>query len=602
MTIPAARLKVVKGGLGIVAAPPNTTHVVIGPCSAGPFYTPLRFNDPTKIPAIYGTGLAVKAAAYPCAQTGAPVVVMRIPSVVVAAFISAVTKTAAGSSAITVTGAPLNGFDVVLTITTGGTVGVAGAFYTLSTDGGVTTGAPVALGVATTLALAGTGLTLNFGAGTLTTNGTATFYTFPASEAILPLTTARAAPGGAPSTSVITCTGSPLDAYEAVFEVLVGGIIGSAGIIGWYSLDGGTTRSASIGLGTATSLNLLDGPTELISTGLQLTFAAGTLDAGDRVTFKSTAPGYQAADVITALTALDESPILWSFVHVVGDTDPSKAGSIGAKFTALENAATYSWVALSARDRGTFEPRAFWEARLASQYALFADDRVCIAAGLERITCPINGRSNRRSVLFATIARLLSSPVQEDPGRKKSGPLTSDVSLHDADNLLVDHDARFSSTLHDARFLTHRTFKDEPGVFVTRGNIMYANADFSRIAQRRVMDIASAVYRVVLEEQLNEGFLVNEAGNPDGALPGSVREEDCRRIDREFTTALEDAIVKTGMASGVQGQVSRTDTPLTNGGTLSSKVAVTGLAYIDSMMGEIAYVNPKLAAMQAQAS
>ena len=204
--------------------------------------------------------------------------------------------------------------------------------------------------------------------------------------------------------------------------------------------------------------------------------------------------------------------------------------------------------------------------------------------------------------MWATIARLLSRPVQEDPGRKATGALTSDVRLHDDNNILVEHDARFDSTLHDARFLTHRTYKDQAGIYVTRGNMMYAFADFSRIAQRRIMDIASDVYRTVLEEQLEEGFLVNPAANPDDALPGSVREEDCRRIDREMETALYDAVVKTGMASDVQAQVSRTDTPLTNGGVLSSTVALTGLAYIDSMTGQISYVNPKLAAMQAQAS
>jgi hypothetical protein len=221
---------------------------------------------------------------------------------------------------------------------------------------------------------------------------------------------------------------------------------------------------------------------------------------------------------------------------------------------------------------------------------------------MERITCPITSRSNRRSVMWATIARLLSRPVQEDPGRKATGALTSDVTLYDANNVLVEHDARFDSTLHDARFLTHRSFKDEPGIYVTRGNMMFAFVDFSRIAQRRVMDIASAIYRVVLEDQLEEGFLVNQAGNPDNALPGSVREEDCRRIDREITSALQDAIVKTGMASDIAARVSRTDTPLTNGGVLSSTVAITGLAFIDSMQGVISYVNPKLAAMQSQAA
>lgn len=602
MAIPSAKLTVVKGGLGLIAAPPNTVHVVIGPCSSGPLNTALQFSDPFTIPATYGCGMAVKAAAYPLAQTGAPVYVMRIPTVAVAATTSALTKDLAGTLDPVITGTPLYGFDVQVVIVNGGTTGTTGIVYKVSLDGGETFGATTPLLTLLTFALTGTGLTVTFTTGkTATADDIFSFYTTAASASILPLTTTRATPLGVASTSVVTCTGTPNDAYEVLFEVLTGGVVGTAGIVFRYSLDGGTTYSADTALGTATSFALVDGPTATALTGLTLAFAAGTLDAGDTVAFNTTEPGYQASDVVAALTALDSSSVRWSFVHVVGVTDRTKAGTIGAKFTSFENAGTYSFAALSARDWGTGENHLLWSNRLATQFANFADDRICIAGGMERITCPITGRSNRRSVMWATIARLLSRPVQEDPGRKATGALTSDIRLHDDQNQLVEHDARFDGTLHDARFLVHRTYKDQAGVYVTRGNMMYAYADFSRIAQRRIMDIASDVYRVVLEEQLEEGFLVNPAGNPDDALPGSVREEDCRRIDRQLTTALNDAIVKTGMASDVQGRVSRTDTPLTNGGVLSSTANITGLAYIDKMTGEISYVNPKLAAMQAQA-
>jgi hypothetical protein len=595
MAIPSAKLTVAKGGLGIIQAPPTTVHVVIGPASKGPLFTPLNFNDPTAIATMHGCGLMPKAAAYPCAQTGAPVVGMRIPTAAVAAFKSAVVKTGTGTSVVTVSGPALDGVDVVFTVTTGGTIGTS-ASYTLSLDGGATTGAITSLGVATTLVLAGTGLTLNFGAGTLVAGDTIAFYALPASQAVLPITITRVAT----STCVVTETAAaPNDAYEVLFQVVTAGTIGVAGITFKYSLDAGGTFSAVTSLGTSTTIALLDG---VEPAGLTLSLAAGTLDVGDTVAFRTTAPGYAAADVVTALTALDQSAITWSFIHVAGETSVAQAGTIGAKMTALENASTYSFCAMSARDWGTSENHLLWSSRLAALWSSFANDRISVAGGMERITCPITSRSNRRSVMWATIARLLSRPVQEDPGRKSTGPLTSDVTIYDANNILVEHDARFDSTLHDARFLTHRSYKDTRGVFVTRGNMAYSFVDFSRIAQRRVMDIASAVYRVAMEEQIEEGLLVNPAGNPDNALPGSVREEDCRRIEREIGTALYDAIVKTGMASDVQAQVSRTDTPLTNGGVLSSIVAITGLAYIDSMTGVVRYVSPKLVAIQSQAS
>jgi hypothetical protein len=163
--------------------------------------------------------------------------------------------------------------------------------------------------------------------------------------------------------------------------------------------------------------------------------------------------------------------------------------------------------------------------------------------------------------------------------------------------VLFEHDARVEPSLHAARFVTLRTYDDEAGVYITRGNMMSAeDSDFSRIALRRVMDVASLVFKKAMEQQLENNIRVNAPGK---ANAGFIREIDARKIEREFLSSLEDALITTGRASSVSVQLSRTDPVLTNGGKLTCKVRVTPLGYIDQFEGDIAYENPALAALLA---
>jgi hypothetical protein len=71
-------------------------------------------------------------------------------------------QTGTGTSAMWFTGAALDGYHPQATIVAGGTVATAGITFKLSLDAGRTFGPTIALGTATTYALTGTGLTLNF--------------------------------------------------------------------------------------------------------------------------------------------------------------------------------------------------------------------------------------------------------------------------------------------------------------------------------------------------------------------------------------------------------------------------------------------------------
>lgn len=595
LELPKATVDVLPNGLGIITSPPDQVHVVMGCCSKGPVtnpYQPYALGSLAGLTGNFGCGPAVKAAAYTFAKTQAPFIFIRVPATAITAAKSAVDKSGvAGTLVPTVTGTPNDEYNIVFVFTVAGTIGVAGIFYKWSKDGGQTFTTPAALGVATTVTLTGTGLTANFtGAQTVLLNDTFTLTTVAPAPAILPQAVTRADA----STATLVASGTPEDEYDFLLEVLTGGTVGSFGIVYRYSLDGGRTFTASKQLGTDISIQILDGEED---SGIDIAVGAGTLDDGDTLEFRTTAPQAQSSDIQAALDLLRTSAHRYSFIRYVGVSTPTKAGDIGNKMASFASSGKYTWTAGETRLKSRYESALAWRQDLIDDFVLFADDRIALSAGGARITCPITKRQNVRPVMWVVTPRLIQRPMQEDPGRKATGALSSDIKIHDDNNVLFEHDARVEPSLHAARFVTLRTYDDEAGVYITRGNMMSAeDSDFSRIALRRVMDVASLVFKKAMEKQLVNHIRVNAPGKPNA---GFIREIDARKIEREFLSSLEDALITTGRASSVSVQLSRTDPVLTNGGKLTCKVRVTPLGYIDQFEGDIAFENPALAALQA---
>jgi hypothetical protein len=591
MSAPAANVTEVPASVGI--APTSSTKVCVffGCSSKGALLTPTPFGSYKDCASSFGSGPTVKAAAYSNVKTNANFVFIRLPAAVVAATTSAVVKTGTGTFVATITGTPLDNYEVVLIWTTGGTIGTS-ASYKYSLDGGTTFTAIAALGVATTISLTGTGLTVNLTAGhTAVALDQIVFNTFPASSSIQPLTTTRVAA----STSAITAAGSPNDDYDVIFRVIAGGTIGVAGITYQLSLDGGRTFSATTALGVANSLLLPDG---VESTGVTLSFAAGTLDSLDKVTFKTFGPVWQSSDATLAFTALRSSNLKWSFLHGVGPSDAALAGSVGGTLAGWAAGTKFAWAALSARDKGTNETQAQWIARLLANFAAFADTRVAEGAGMARITCPITGRQNRRPAMWTAVPRIIANAPQVDPGKKQLGPLSSDVSIHDDSNQLIELDSRINSALHDARFLTLRSYDDEAGVFIARGNLMGPDTDIQRIAYRVVLNIAEEVYQKAMTIQIQSEFRLWPQGVKAPYKAGDVYEPHALRIQREIQSALVSNITEQGMASAVTVSLNRTPVSLGSGKyKLVCNVRVTPLGYIDEFSGTIGYTNPALDAI-----
>ena len=179
MSLPNVTITVVDNGASAaVQLPQSAVQVVIGCAVGGTVNVPVASPNPATIQSSFTGGPLVEAAGLVC-QAGGTAVCVSVP-IVTKGTATAVQATAAGgTSVVTVTLDATNGawddYYVKLLVITGGTIGVSGIQFAISTDAGRTQGPTINLGTAATYAIPNTGITLNFAAGTLVAGG---YYKF----------------------------------------------------------------------------------------------------------------------------------------------------------------------------------------------------------------------------------------------------------------------------------------------------------------------------------------------------------------------------------------------------------------------------------------
>jgi hypothetical protein len=580
MTLPTARIEEVPAGPSLAPRSSTRSCVTFGCAADGPF-TPTYYATTDALRTTFKAGPGMKSAAYTLAKTGAAGIFIRLPATAVAATKTAVTKVGTGTSVIALMGTPNDSYEIKSVVVTGGTIGTS-ATIKVSLDGGETYGANVPLGVATTYLIPGTGVTINYGAGTVVAADYITASTTAASASNLPATLTRVDA----STWTAAIAGAPVDAYEVLLEWLTGATYR-------YSLDGGHTFLPETALGVDLTITLMDGT---VAAGPVITLTSTeVIEAGDTLAWKTTAPEWQTADAVAALAVLRASKLTWSFLHGTGALDTGKFGGLDLVMSSWAAKTKFAWLIGNVRDRGTNEVNATWAARLVALWGDSASSRIALGAGYARITCPITGRNNRRPVSWVAVPQLISVPPQTDIAQKSLGALSADVQIHDADDLLVENDDRIDASLSDARFLTLRTYDDEPGVYFTRGSLMSAEGNIARIADRRVLNIVEEVYQRALLEQLQSSFRRWGARVKAPFVPGNIHEADAARIERFINTALQTQVTNAGMVAGIDCTLDRTPISLGAGKwRIEADVKINGLNYIDQAVGRVGFVDPLL--------
>ncbi|MGK0617493.1 DUF2586 family protein [Meiothermus cerbereus] len=159
MSLPGVYPIIQDGGLGAVAPSGDGARVVVGVSSAGPLNQVIGLSDLGAVPSTLGTGPLARAVADQLAYGGGQVYAVRASADVA----GTVTPDAGNpaSPAVTITGSPLDAYDLQVRITRAGALGTSAFVYSL--DGGDSLSLEIA--TAATYVIPGTGLTLNFAAG-----------------------------------------------------------------------------------------------------------------------------------------------------------------------------------------------------------------------------------------------------------------------------------------------------------------------------------------------------------------------------------------------------------------------------------------------------
>jgi hypothetical protein len=182
MTIPKVAFSVIDNGLGQQNPGTGNTVVVVGVGSGGslPVNTPLDSATAGAFVAAGGYGPGPQLAELILSQSGNNVIFVPASSTTPGSNTSVYSATGnTSTSAVTVTGTPNDTYYVTVQPVTGGVVGTGPIQLNVSLDAGRSVYKTVNLGTANSYVIPNTGLTLNFGAGSLATSDT--FY-FVSSE------------------------------------------------------------------------------------------------------------------------------------------------------------------------------------------------------------------------------------------------------------------------------------------------------------------------------------------------------------------------------------------------------------------------------------
>jgi hypothetical protein len=384
-------------------------------------------------------------------------------------------------------------------------------------------------------------------------------------------------------TCVPTAAGgaAPLDAYEVVITVVMGGTVGVTGMTWTYSLDGGRTTSAAQSQGTGTTLTVPN-------SGVSFTLGAGTLVAGDTWTCPTVAPAFDATTLGAALDALATTATPWDGVLVLGDLTGALSDTIDGKLASMATAGKYHWWCGGFRNATTGESDATYQAAFGTAFNAKSSIYGGVSANEHWFTSDVSGRVYKRQAIFSVAPFAQSQSEEIDPADIDLGALPG-AQIRDSDGNVLFHDEAVQPGLDDLRAITLRTW-DTAAAYVGNFRLLSpAGSDFQFLPHRRVMNIALNESRSFLIRRLSKPTRVNKT-------TGFILESDRQRIEDGLTIRLRSRLSGKGKASDAYCVVSGDDN-LLSGDPLTVQVFVTSLAYPKTISVSVGFVNPALQAV-----
>lgn len=393
------------------------------------------------------------------------------------------------------------------------------------------------------------------------------------------------------STSVPSAHGAtiPLDDFDVQINIVVGGTIGVDGIEYELSVDGGESFGPQKRLGTASTILVVDA--RGLATGVQIDFAAGTLDVDDLISVTVTGPKMIDADVISALEALRVAKVPYEGILVHGiDATSTTVGNLDAWIALRELEGNFPFFLGNTRLKGPSESEGAYTTAITTIAQLMASIRGGIGADGCYLPSPIRGSNMKRATSVVTARRLAEIEVSTDAARVSDGPLAGNPRITDTRGNPAFHDEFMTPTLDNQRVITLRSFIDRQGVFITNPNaIASAGSDYPFIQYIRTMNKACRRAFFLLEGLLSQGVqTVTDPNNPNKQI---ISESDATHFEETINTDLESRILRPREVSAIKFTIARDDdlTPNT-GATLSSSLELVGLKYVKKFLVNTRFV------------
>lgn len=384
---------------------------------------------------------------------------------------------------------------------------------------------------------------------------------------------------GVAGTSVITASATaPLDDYQSCFlKVVHGGTIGVAGITYQYSLGPGHLSPVTA-LGTATAAAFA-APVVNTASGVSLDFAAGTLIAGDIVTFSTTGPRMSNSDLVTALEALRVTALPWDAVLVGGcDAASTTIATLDQWLAGLEARGVFKMGYMNTRHKTASESEATFATAMATvRSAASPTIRMDIGTDGGDVSSGITGLVQVRPASLAAATRALSVTLGTDPAFVGLGSIPN-FAINDSAGNPKWHDENLYPGLDDLTFTTLRTIDGEDGVFITNANLFSgAGSDFVYDQHARTMNAACTIAHRSLTRELGRGVRKQAADPVTGAV--YILDDDATAIE-VLANAAERRELENE-TNGVQVVLSRTDDLSSNGpNKVTASVELEDKAYI----------------------
>lgn len=395
----------------------------------------------------------------------------------------------------------------------------------------------------------------------------------------------------ATGTSVVTVAGAPHDAYLVKFLITNGGTRGTTGIRFKISLDAGRTYGPEIALGTAITY-------AITGTNLTLSFGAGTMVAGESVTFGCTEPLTSAASVQACLVALEASPYAitgWGCMRIVGPRTGAEATSIQGYLDTMVVTKTFPRAIIETRDNalptaygGAGETDATWSAAVALDYSAVSAKRICAAAGNYNMNSaypvPAGGAPRmRRNLAFALACRQVAIKAQTHAGRVSDGALAQIVvdPTNDPSDGFNYHDDYNAPALDVARFASARKRKGKPGFFCVNPKLMSPGGSvFTLLPLGNVMDIGCSLVYQTGTDNINSDVRLN--------TNGTIDEIAAQGIESVVRGVLRDQMLAKSMISGFTYTIDRTNNVRTTS-TVNFACTLYARGYILEIDGTIGF-------------